>query len=254
MVSSVLKAIQILEALGNNENLGVTELSRNLGFPKSSVHSILETLASEGLVEKVPETSKYHLGLKLIELGNRAQLNLDICKISHPYLKNLNKLTDETVHLTVLDNDEVLYVDCIESEQWLRTYSVIGLRAPLYCTSVGKAVLANLDYTHALNIIREKGLQRITDNTITDENTMIKELETIRNKGYAIDNMEHEDQLVCVGAPIRNAKGEAFASISVSGPATRQDMSNIDELGKSVMEATREISWKLGYRSGSIKN
>ena len=104
MVSSVLKAIQILEALGNNENLGVTELSRNLGFPKSSVHSILETLASEGLVEKVPETSKYHLGLKLIELGNRAQLNLDICKISHPYLKNLNKLTDETVHLTVLDN------------------------------------------------------------------------------------------------------------------------------------------------------
>ncbi len=232
--------------------MGVSELSRNLEIPKSSVYSILETLVSEGLLEKVSDTNKYHLGLKLIELGNRAQLNLDICKISHPYLKNLNKLTDETVHLTVLDNDEVLYVDCIESEQWLRTYSVIGLRAPLYCTSVGKAVLANLDYTHAMNIIREKGLQKITDNTITDEKTMIKELETIRNKGYAIDNMEHEDQLVCVGAPIRNAKGEAFASISVSGPATRQDMSNIDELGKSVMEATREISWKLGYRSGSF--
>jgi len=252
LVGSVLKAIRILDALSGNADLGVSELSRNLEIPKSSVHSILETLVSQGLLEKVSETNKYHLGLKLIELGNRAQLNLDICKISHPYLKNLNRLTDETVHLTVLDNDEVLYVDCIESEQWLRTYSVIGLRAPLYCTSVGKAVLANLDYAHALNIIREKGLRKITDNTITDENTMIEELEMIREKGYAIDNMEHEDHLVCVGAPIRNAKGEVFASISVSGPAARQDMSKIDELGKNVMEATREISWKLGYRSGSF--
>ncbi len=249
VVGSVRKAIRILDALSSNEGLGVTELSRSLDYPKSSVHSILKTLESESLIEKNAETAKYHLGLKLIEFGNRAQLNLDICKISHPYLKNLNKLTDETVHLTVLDNNEVLYVDCIESKQWLRTYSVIGLRAPLYCTAVGKALMANLDYNHAWKIIREQGLNRITENTITEEDVMFTELESIRNQGYAIDNMEHEDHLVCVGAAIRDAKGEAFASISVSGPVSRQDMSKIDELGIRVMEAAREISWKLGYRS-----
>ena len=228
----------------------MTKLSRSLGFPKSSVHSILETLETEGLLEKNAETNKYHLGLKLIELGNRAQLNLDICKIAHPYLKSLNSLTDETVHLTVLDKDEVLYVDCIESQQWLRTYSVIGVRAPLYCTAVGKAIMANLDYKDVKHIVEEKGLPKITENTITTEEALLVELESIRTKGYAIDNMEHEDQLVCIGAPIRNSKGEAFASISVSGPASRADMSAIDELGTKVMEATREISWKLGYRSG----
>jgi IclR family KDG regulon transcriptional repressor len=251
MVNSVQKAVRVLDALSSNESLGVTELSRSLGFPKSSIHSILETLVSEDLLEKIAETNKYHLGLKLIELGNRAQLNLDICKISHPYMKNLNNLTDETVHLTVLDNDEVLYVDCIESKQWLRTYSVIGIRAPLYCTAVGKAILANLDYNHVRKIIREKGLERITENTITNENDMLTELETIRTQGYSIDNMEHENHLICIGAPIRNAKGEVFASISVSGPVSRQDLTGLDELGRKVMEATREISWKIGYRSGS---
>jgi IclR family transcriptional regulator, KDG regulon repressor len=250
MVSSILKAIKILEALSGNESLGVTELSNRLGFPKSSVHSILETLESESLLEKKVETGKYHLGLKLVEFGNRAQVNLDICKIAHPYLKELNRLTDETVHLTVLDNDEVLYVDCIESKQWLRTYSVIGVRAPLYCTAVGKAIMANLDYNHVKRIIKENGLPRITENTITTEDALFAELEDIRIKEYAIDNMEHEDRLICIGAPIRNAKGEVFASISVSGPVSRQDMSTIDELGKRVMEATREISWKLGYRTG----
>ena len=250
MVNSIVKAIQILESLSGNGNLGVTELSKSLGFPKSSVHSILESLESEGLLEKNFETNKYHLGLKLIELGNRAQVNLDICKIAHPYLKGLNRLTDETVHLTVLDNDEVLYVDCIESKQWLRTYSVIGVRAPLYCTAVGKAIMANLDYNHVKHIIEEKGLPQITENTITTEDALLAELEDIRTKGYAIDNMEHEDRLICIGAPIRNAKGEVFASISVSGPVSRQDMSKIDELVKRVREATREISWKLGYRSG----
>ena len=249
MVNSITKAIYVMEALSGSKNLGVTELSNNLGFPKSSVHSILKTLEAEGLLERVVDTNKYHLGRKLIELGNRAQLNLDICKIAHPYMKSLNRLTDETVLLTVLDNDEVLYVDCIESKQWLRTYSVIGVRAPLYCTAVGKSIMANLDYSHVKDIIREKGLPRITENTITTEDGILAELESIRAKGYAIDNMEHEDQLVCVGAPIRNAKKEVFASVSVSGPVSRQDMANIDDLGIKVMEVAREISWKLGYRS-----
>ncbi|MBU8913511.1 MAG: IclR family transcriptional regulator C-terminal domain-containing protein, partial [Spirochaetales bacterium] len=132
----------------------------------------------------------------------------------------------------------------------LRTYSVIGVRAPLYCTAVGKAIMANLDYNHVKHIVEQKGLPRITENTITTEDGLLTELATIRTKGYAVDNMEHEDQLMCVGAPIRNAKGQVFASISVSGPVSRQDISKIDELGKGVMEATREISWKIGYRSG----
>ena len=110
--------------------------------------------------------------------------------------------------------------------------------------------MANLDYNHVKRIIKENGLPRITENTITTEDTLFAELEDIRTKGYAIDNMEHEDRLICVGAPIKNVKGEVFGSVSVSGPVSRQDVLKTEELGERVKEATREISWKLGYRSG----
>jgi DNA-binding IclR family transcriptional regulator len=249
MVNTVAKSIRILELLSLGTNLGVTEIGRELEIPKSSVHSILETLVHFGMVERHSESGKFHLGIKLIELGNRAQIELDICRISGPYLKGINIKTDETVHLTVLDHDEVLYVDCVESKKRLRTYSVIGIRAPLYCTAVGKAILAYQSPEYIDQVIKEKGLSRITEHTITKKSDLLKELKLIREQGYAVDNMEHEDHLRCIGAPIYNSRGEVFASISISGPTQRNTTERITELAEIVMGPTTEISRKLGYRS-----
>ena len=156
MVNKVQKSIRILELLAEKSDLGLSEIARSLEFPKSSVHSILETLGAGKIVERDESTGRFHLGVKLVELGNRARLDLDICRIAAPFLQGLNAEFDETVHLTVLDQDEVLYVDCIESRRRLRTYSVLGVRAPLYCTSVGKAILAFMTDDEIRRIAREK--------------------------------------------------------------------------------------------------
>jgi DNA-binding IclR family transcriptional regulator len=248
MVNTVLKTIQILDSLVASPNQGVSDLARNLGMPKSSVFGILETLASTDVLERNAGNGKFHLGAKLIEWGNRAQVDLDICRIARPFLQGLNAKFDETVHLTVLDRDEVLYLDCVESRRRLRTYSVIGVRAPLYCTSVGKAILAYQDDEEIRRIALEKGMPAFTVNTITDVDALLAEAGRIRQEGYAVDDMEHEDHLRCVGAPIWNADGKVAASLSLSGPAERNTQERIREMAPSVVEAGLEISRRLGWR------
>ena len=248
MVNTVLKSIRVLYLLAGTPNLGLSEIVRALDLPKSSVHSILETLCSEKLVEKEEASGKFHLGIKLVELGSIASVELDICRIAAPFLHGLNQEFDETIHLTVLDNDEVLYVDCIESRRRLRTYSVIGIRAPLYCTAVGKAILAFQPDEEIRRIAREKGLKRITDATIDSEEKLFAEVAKIRASGYAVDDMEHEEHLRCVGAPIRDAHGGVAASLSLSGPAERNTYERILEIAPEVVRAADEISRRLGYR------
>lgn len=248
MINTVLKAVKVLDLLAGNQGMTLSEIARTLGLPKSSAHAILETLAAEKLVEREDGSGRFHLGVRLVELGNRANLELDICRIAAPFLNGLNLEFDETVHLTVLDRDEVLYVDCIESKRRLRTYSVIGVRAPLYCTSVGKAILAFQKDDEIRRIAREKGLKRITPTTIDTEDKLFAEVARIRELGFAVDDMEHEDHLRCVGAPIRNARGEVFASLSVSGPAERNTRERVESMAPMVMQAASEISRRLGYR------
>ncbi len=248
MVNTVSKAIRIIGTLAEQPDLTLSELARKLAIPKSSAHGILETLCAATVVERDGASGKYHLGVRMVEWGNRAQLELDICRIAAPFLQGLNQEFDETVHLTVLDKDEVLYVDCIESRRRLRTYSVIGIRAPLYCTSVGKAILAFRTDEEIRRIAREKGLKKITATTIDSQERLFAEVARIREAGYAVDDMEHEDHLRCVGAPIRNARGEVFASLSVSGPAERNTRERIATIAPTVMQATAEISRRLGWR------
>jgi IclR family transcriptional regulator, KDG regulon repressor len=248
MVRTILNAVRIIDQLSTAGNLGVTDICQQLSMPKSSVHNILETLVHERIIEKNRESNKYNLGVRLVELGNRAQISLDICRIARPFLVGLNKQTDETVHLTVLDNDEVLYVDCVESKMRIRTYSVIGERAPLHCTAVGKAILAFLPESQRMRIIREKGLVRATPATITDESLLQEDLRKTVQRGYSVDNMEHEDSLRCVGAPIRNWKGEVTASVSVSGPSQRLTLKRVLTIAPALVEATTEISRRMGYR------
>ncbi len=248
VVRSVQNAIRILDILGRSEGLGVTRISQLLNLPKSSVHDILSTLQSEGLVEKNYERNNYCLGLKLFELGNMARNNLELRRIATPFLKSLNHDLDETVHLTILDGWEVLYIECFESTKRLRTYSVIGVRAPLHCTAVGKAILAFFDEEQVDQMIKAMGLPRFTANTITDRKALDREMALIRERGYSVDNMEHEEGVRCVGAPIRNHEGEVIASISVSGPSQRMVPDKDGETGRLVIGKAEEISRRLGFK------
>jgi len=250
ILKSLKKAIEILEALAEeSENgMGITQLSRELNLPKSTIHQILSTFKNARLVEQDPANKKYRLGLRIFELGNIVQSQLELRKIAQPYLHNLSKKTNETTYLSVLEQNKIVYIDYVESMARLRAHPVFGIRVPLHCTSLGKAIMASLPERKIDEIIQNEGLERFTENTITDPHMLKRELGKIRKKGYAIDDVEHEEGIRCVGAPIRNHRGEVFAAISISGPSQRFDSPRIQAMAKLVIEAAEEISRKMGYR------
>jgi DNA-binding IclR family transcriptional regulator len=245
MVRTVWRAFAILDSFAIGQEQNLNQICERLGYPKSSAYEILNTLVSLGVAEKTDEGNNYRLGLKLYELGARARGRLEIRKAALPAMRRLNKAVDETVHLSLLDQDQAVYVECCESSRRVRTYAVIGQRAPLYCTSVGKALLAFLPTERIKEILAGTELIKFTENTITDPDMLLKELAATEQRGYAVDNTEHEDDVRCVGAPIRNGRGEVFASISISGPSQRVSLSRVPELAELVTRAADEISGQM---------
>ncbi len=247
-VRSVRRAIRILEAFREGSSHTVTELSRTLKLPKSSVYELVSTLAAEGLVTKEDATSRYRLGLRLVELARAANHDLEVRQVARPLIEKLRDEFNETVQLTVLDGEEILYVDGCESSRQLRTFFQPGDRAPLYCTALGKAILANLPPRQRERYLRRRGLKAFTAGTLTDPTALRRELDRTTARGYSVDDMEHEEDVRCVGAPIRDREGRAFASVSVSGPAHRLKPGRDREIARRVMAAAEEISRRLGYR------
>jgi len=248
-MKSLKKAIEVLETLAKSENgMGITQLSKKMNLPKSSIHQILSTFKDARFVEQNPEDKKYRLGLRIFELGNIFQSQLQLRKIAHPYLYDLSRKTNETAYLVILEGSKIVYIDCVESTARLRAHPLFGIRVPLHCTSLGKAIMAFLSEEKVDEIIRKEGLERFTDNTITDPHLLKQELEKIRKRGYAIDNAEHEEGICCVGAPLWNYRGEVFGAISVSGPCQRFDSRRIPSMARLVVKAAEEISRRMGYR------
>jgi len=247
-IRSISRAVRILETFRDGASPTVTELSRSLKLPKSSVFEILCTLAAEGVVAKEERTNRYSLGVKLLELSSLARQGLEVSGVAEPLLRRLSETLNETVQLTVLERSEILYVSGFESTRQLRTFFRRGDRAPLHCTALGKAILAFLPRKEVDAVIRSSGLPRFTPRTVTDRRLLLEELQRTAVRGYSVDNMEHEDGVRCVGAPVRSAEGSVFASVSVSGPAHRLPPVKDAVIARMVMETANEISRRLGYR------
>lgn len=247
-IQSVDRSLQILEVFSSkNRELGVTEIANILGIHKSTVFGLLATLENRGYVEQNLENGKYKLGLKLFELGNLVQEGMDLRSIAVPFIEELVEKFGETVHLVVHDRGEVVYIDKRESQSAIRILSQVGRRLPMYCTGVGKCLLAYIREEDLQTIIK-KGFQPFTPNTIVDEQQLKKELEKIRENGYAFDMEEIEMGLRCVAAPVKDARAEVIAAISLSGPSMRMDEKRMYELIEPVKFAALKISHNLGYQ------
>lgn len=241
------RAEKILGCFSLNKPLwGLNELSQQVGIPKPSVYRICEALVEIGFLRKNPDKT-YSLGLRLLELGSVVLSTLEVRKLAMEEIEKLQNLTGESIHLGILDGTEIVSIEALESSHSLRTRVYIGKRASLYCTAVGKALLAFLPKEQRDEIIEKLDLKPHTKNTITNKKELLKELERIRQRGYAVDNMEDEEGVKCVGAPILNSKRIAIASISISGPSMRITDEKIREYSKMVKEVARNISSKLGY-------
>lgn len=248
-VQSVDRALQILDILQESpKGLGVTELSRQLNVSKSTAHRLLMSLLKKGFVKQDEESQKYQLGLKLIELSQTVSDNLDLRKVASNFLYYLAKTTGETAHLVIMDNNEIVYIDKIESSETIRMFSNVGKRALMHCTGVGKAILAFLPQAKINEIIDEKGLQKFTEKTIVDKEEMLAHLKEIKNRGYSFDDEEHELGIKCAAAPIFNHNGEVVAGISVAGPIMRVNDEKLETIASEVLRVSKEISKLLGNK------
>ena len=248
-LSSVRNAARVLREFSHGDReIGVTELSRRLGIGKSTAHRLLNTLAEERLLEQDPHTGAYRLGLLMYELGASVALHTDLHEACSPVLDQLRNATRETVQVAVLDGREVVYVERRESPQTLRLFGRVGHRNWAHCTSTGKLLLAYLPESELEGILRGWMMVRRTPYTVTDPRALRSLLETVRKQGYAENVSESELGVASVAAPIRNARGEVIASVSVAGPVQRLGTESLRRFARPAVDAGIAISRRLGYR------
>ena len=222
--------------------LSMQNISKKLDLYPSTTHRILDTLKHWGYVEQEPDNQEYQLGLKVLELGMAKLHQMNLVREAAPYLKELVNQCNETAHLGVLEEGDVLYLAKEESSQTIRMCSYVGKRAPLYCTALGKVLLAYLPEGERKKILSRRGLPRLTEKTITDKKELEKELNKVKEQGFALDIGENEKDVRCIAAPIRNYQGKVIAAISISGPAYRVDIDKQNYLKEALIEMSKKIS------------
>lgn len=253
-IRAILRALDVLEAFSPEQpTLSLTELSETIGLNASTTFRLLATLAGRGYVEHDQATGRYRIGVAVLRPTSTFLAHLNVRERVYPFLAQLRDECRETVHLTVLDHRtmEVIYLEKLEGLQPIGLMSSrVGGRSPAYCTAVGKALLANHDRAVVQTFFSRNGMTQFTANTITTLNALMSELDAVRRQGYALDNAEHEDDVMCVAVPLRNHLDAAVAAISVSGPVERISRA-IREGGlvDRAMEVGDLASRQLGYQS-----
>jgi len=248
-VQSVVRALTLLDALGDSrDEVGVADLSKQVGFHVSTTHRLLATLIAQGYARQNPETGRYALGAKAFHLAESYLGQLDLRRAVRPTLERLSHETGETANLVILEGGEALYLDKVESPQSLRIFSRIGRRAPLHCTAAGKVLLASHSRQKVDALLGQGPLEALTRSTITSRSQLRGELEKIYEQGFALDIEECEAGASCIAAPVRNAQGETVAALGISGPSVRMDAQRIQELVPRVVQLARHAADQLGFR------
>lgn len=246
------RALDLLATFSTAEpELTLTELSSRLNLSASTTYRLLVTLENRGYVEHNSHNGGYSLGSACLDLGSVFLSQLDLRDRVLPVLQSLREESRETVHLAVLDHDrmEVIYLEKLEGLLPIGIMgSRVGGRAPAHCTGLGKCLLAYVPDTLARELLSTYDMHACTTNTITDADELLGEMAKIRERGYAIDNVEHEPGVKCVAAPVWNHRQTVVGAISVTGPEQRMN-GLIAEGGliEAVLEAAQDASVRMGY-------
>lgn len=244
-VKSLQKAMQVLECFLIQKEMGISEIAGRLDICKSSVHNIVSTFEQMGYLQQNPQTNRYSLGVKLCEYSRAVSDSFTVTKIALPYMQELANRVKEHVYLGRAYQDEVLYLESIhpmENIEMLR--SLMGLRVKMYCTGLGKALMAYMG-DEFISKCCEGPLEAYTERTITDPDRLKEELALIRRRGYSVDDMEHEYGIKCVGVPIFDKDGHVCAAISVSGPSLRFGQERIKELAEMLQGYAAMIGQRI---------
>lgn len=248
-VQSVERALMLLDFLAQeNREMSLTEIAKAMSWPKTTVHGLIATLRDRHYVDQSPATGRYRLGVRLFELGNLVARSWDIRAIARPAMQDLNSRLGEMVQLATEDSGEVLYLEKLDSTHMMRIVSETGARLPMHCTGLGKVLLAYKKPSEVKWILMKHEMRMMTVRTITDRETLEKELTKIRQQGYAIDDREIMDSLRCVAAPIYDREGNVEYAISISGLASNLQGERFDLIREELIRSADSISYMMGYR------
>jgi DNA-binding IclR family transcriptional regulator len=248
LLRSCLRTLRILEVLSSGEEMGVTEIGKYTGLHKSTAFRFLETLEHEGYVKQNPDTEKYRLSYKVLSLGFNLIEKMDVRIAARPHMEKLAIMTGETVYLTIVDSGQILYIDKVNLTENLQTFHKVGDKNYVHCTASGKAQIAFFSEAEFNDIFQKWGLPKQTKNTITDINVLKEQLKEVRIRGYAIDDRESEEDVMCVASPIFDYTGNVVAALSISGPITRLTVKKIErDFSHLIVDVTADVSKELGY-------
>ncbi len=247
-MKSLGKALSVMDLLvSQNEEMSITEISRALEMPKGTVHRILASLVKYKYARQDQETKKYGLGIRFYMMQSPSDRFKALRAVMAPLMRELNLKCKETVSAASLVQDEIEYIERVESEMLLRVSIRAGTRFPAHCTATGKVLLAALSDADLSQLYRGRGrLKKCTRTSITSMRELKTALEKAREQGFASDSEEALIGVNCVASPIYNLKGEVVAAISISGPRERMTPEKVAKMMPLLQETTAKISRELG--------
>lgn len=242
-VKSLVKAMRVLECFSiQTPEMGVSEVARKVGLQKSSVHNILRTFEQIGYITQNADTGRYNLGLELLKFSYIITSNMDIQKVLAPIIRQIARETGEVCYLAIPHGGNVLYIDSSAGDVRTPARAILGECAPMYCTGLGKAMLA---YSPELMQLQPEPLTAFTPNTIVQKDALKADLEATFRRGFALDNMEHEFGVTCVAVPILGHGGQLMAAISISGPSLRFTEDRIPEIAEHMIRTSEPVQRRI---------
>jgi IclR family transcriptional regulator, acetate operon repressor len=247
-VQSLIRALALLNRIADSPDDGasLTDLAQQVGLPTSTAHRLLTTLEQERYVRFNNEQRTWTIGVQAFVAGCAFTKTRSLVALARPHMRHLMEDGGETVNLAVEEEGEAVYLSQIECRQMMRVFARPGMRVPLHCSAVGKAILSGTSDKTLSKILHQRGMPRLTVKTITSPGLLRQELERVRAAGYAVDDEEHAVGLRCIAAPVFDEAGDVVAAVSASGPMARIVEERVAQLGALVLEASRAISAEMG--------
>lgn len=241
------KLFQVIELLAENGPMGIMDLSGALGFHKSTTHRLVTSLLMLGYIRQEEESLKYALSFKFLEIGSKILDQTNMASLIHPSLKRLSEQLGETVHLVRREGTEAVYIDKVESNVGsIRMVSRVGSRIPLYCSGVGKALLAELSDGEIEEVWNSSDVRKLTPHTISTLEELMKRVREVRALGYALDNEENEEGVRCIAVSLPDYHRKPVYAVSISAPMSRMNDERVLELKNAVLKFKGELAKTLG--------
>jgi len=242
-IQSLARGLKILELMGEYENgISITNLALLMEVNKATASRLVKTLQHYGFVEKAPDRRLYRLGPMVVNLSRGLINRMPLRETAKPFLKKLVELSGECAHLAIYAQGKALYIDQVESPATVRVNVEVGQMAPLHCTALGKVLLAFGEFP-----IPDQ-LEKFTGKTITSRKQLEMMLEKVRLQGYAIDDVEFDDDVRCIAAPVFDYRGKLVGAMGISGPAARLTLDRINHLSPQIIQCAQQLSDRLKFK------